>query len=75
VQFKTPLNLPEAQTTRNCRLEEITDGIVVNSQTKQRFTYNDPCVERGATVAYQEEAHNASLQAVKEILTANLKLN
>ena len=67
-QFMTPLKLPDAQTTRNCRLEEIADGIVVNSQTKQRFTYNDPCVERGATVAYQEEAHKASVQAVKEVL-------
>ena len=74
-QFKAPLTLPEAQTTRNCQLEEIANGIVVNSQTKQRFTYTDPCVERGATVAYQEEAHKASAQAVKEILSANLKLN
>jgi hypothetical protein len=73
-QFKAPLKLPDAQTTRNCRLEEIADGIVVNSQTKQRFTYSDPCVERGVTVAYQEEAHKASIQAVKEILSANLKL-
>jgi hypothetical protein len=68
------LKVPDAQTTRNCRLEEIADGIVVNSQTKQRFTYSDPCVERGVTVAYQEEAHKASIQAVKEILRANLKL-
>ena len=68
------LKVPDAQTTRNCRLEEIADGIVVNSQTKQRFTYSDPCVERGVTVAYQEEAHKASIQAVKEILSANLKL-
>ena len=57
------------------RAKEIADGIVVNSQTKQRFTYSDPCVERGVTVAYQEEAHKASIQAVKEILSANLKLN
>ena len=75
VQFKAPLKLPDAQTTRNCRLEEIADGIVVNSDTKQRFTYSDPCVERGATVAYQEEAHKASMQAVEEILRINLKLN
>ena len=73
--FMTLLKLPDAQTTRNCRLEEIADGIVVNSQTKQRFTYNDPCVERGATVAYQEEAHKASVQAVKEVLGTNLKVN
>jgi len=75
VQFKTPLKLPDAQTTRNCRLEEIADGIVVNSQTKQRFTFSDPCVERGPTVAYDEKAHKASVAAVREILTTNLKLN
>jgi dienelactone hydrolase len=75
VQFKTPLKLPDAQTTRNCRLEEIADGIVVNSQTQQRFTYSDPCVERGPTVAYQEEAHKASLLAVEEILRTKFKLD
>jgi dienelactone hydrolase len=76
VQFKTPPKLPDAQTTRNCRLEEIADGTIINSQTKQRFTHSDPCVERGGvTVAYQEEAHKASLAAVREILRANLKLN
>jgi dienelactone hydrolase len=75
VQFKTPVKFHDAQTTRNCRLEETADGVIVNSQTRQRFTYSDPCVERGPTVAYQEEAHKASVQAVREILGANLKLN
>jgi dienelactone hydrolase len=75
VQFKTPVKFSAAQTTRNCLLEEVADGIIINGQTKQRFTYSDPCVERGATVAYHEEAHKASLQAVKEILGANFKLN
>jgi dienelactone hydrolase len=75
VQFKTPLKLPDAQTTRNCRLEEIANGIVINSETKQRFTYSDPCVERGPTVAYHEEAHKASLQAVEEALRANFNLD
>ena len=75
VQFKGPLKLPDAQTTRTCQLEEVADGIVINSQTKQRFTYSDPCVERGPTVAYQEEAHKTSIQAVKKILSASLKLN
>jgi dienelactone hydrolase len=75
-QFRTPVKLPRAQTTRNCQLEEIADGMIINSQTKQRFTHNDPCVERGGvTVAYQDEAHKASLQAVKEILKTNLKLD
>ena len=74
-QFKTPLKLADAQTTRNCRLEEVADGVIVNSHSKQRFTYSDPCVERGATVAYQEEAHKASVQAVKELLRTNFKLN
>jgi hypothetical protein len=61
-QFKAPLKLPDAQTTRNCRLEEIADGIVVNSQTKQRFNYSDPCVELGATVAYHASSNLAQAQ-------------
>jgi ATP dependent DNA ligase C terminal region len=57
VQFETPVKLPSAQTTRNCRLEEVADGTIINSQTKQRFTHSDPSVDRGGVpVAYQEEA-------------------
>jgi dienelactone hydrolase len=75
VQFKTPQWLPQNQTTRRCTLEEVAGGTIINSETKQPFTFADPCVERGATVAYHEEAHKASIQAVSDFLRATFKLN
>ena len=46
-QFKAPLTLPEAQTTRNCQLEEIANGIVVNSQTNAVHLYRSLRGARG----------------------------
>ena len=54
--LKTPVKLAKAQTVRHCRMEEISGGRLVNSETKQVFTYADPCVERGTTMAYNAEA-------------------
>jgi dienelactone hydrolase len=65
----------QAQTTRRCRIEEVAEGHLVNSETKQSFSMEDPCVERGPTIAYNKEAHNASIQAVKEFLRVSLKLD
>jgi hypothetical protein len=75
VQFRTPQWLPQAQTTRRCTLEEVAGGTIINSDSKQPFTYADPLVERGATVAYHEEAHKASVQAVSDFLRALFKVN
>lgn len=72
--FKTPVKVPQAQTTRRCRLEEAPDGKIINSQTKQPFTNaGDPCVEKGVTIAYNAEAHAQALSAVKEFVGATLK--
>jgi dienelactone hydrolase len=73
--LKTPLKLPQAQKTGRCPpLEESSDGRIVNSQTKQPFTYaSDPCVERGATVAYNAQAHAEALKAVKAFVTERLQ--
>lgn len=73
--LKNPLKLPQAQTTRRCPpLEEAPDGRIVNSQTKQPFTYaGDPCVERGTTVAYNAQAHAEALKAIKEFVIATLQ--
>lgn len=72
--FKTPLKVPQAQTTRRCRLEEAPDGRIVNSQTRQPFTNaGDPCVEKGVTVAYNADAYAQVLVAVKEFIGAALK--
>jgi hypothetical protein len=55
-------------------LEEVPGGRIVNSQTKQPFTYaSDPCVERGVTVAYDAQAHAEVVKAIKEFLIVTLQ--
>jgi dienelactone hydrolase len=73
--LRQPVQLPQAQTTRNCRIIELESGLLVNAETKQPFTYNDPCVERGVTTAYDEHAAKASKQAVHELVETVLKPN
>lgn len=68
--LKTPIRLPEVLTQRNCRMEENPAGQIINLQTKQP----DPCTERGATLAYNAQAHSESQKAVKEFLTATFKI-
>ena len=70
--LKPPIQMAKAQTTRQCRLEEVADGRVINSRTKETFTYSDPCVERGATIAYDEQAYEAAQRALREFITATL---
>jgi len=69
-----PLRLPQAQTVRNCRMEENPIGRLINKETKQPFSYNDPCVARGATVAGNSQAYGEALKAVKECLAVTFKL-
>jgi dienelactone hydrolase len=71
--LKQPMKLSQAQTTRNCQLEEAERGQIVNSKTRQPFTYNDPCVERGVTVGYNESAAVETKKAVTDFVTATLK--
>lgn len=63
------VKLPQAQTTRRCRIEETEGGMIINSATKQAFTYADPCVERGTTIAYHPAAHAESVRAITGFLT------
>ncbi|MBB2927846.1 dienelactone hydrolase [Paraburkholderia silvatlantica] len=71
--LKQPQQLSQAQTTRNCLAVEVESGLVVNARTRQPFSYSDPCVERGATIAYDENAAAKARQAVGEIVRAVLK--
>jgi hypothetical protein len=48
-------------------------GVVINVKSGQPFTYADPCVELGPTIAYDEAAHAQSVKAVREIVAAALK--
>ncbi len=70
--LKTPQKLAQAQTTRRCQLEESADGRIINSQTRQPFTYGDPCVERGPTIGYNAQAAGEAQKAVRDLVTAVL---
>jgi dienelactone hydrolase len=68
----TPVKLPSALTTRNCRFEEGPDGRIVNRRTRRPFDYADPCVERGTTMAHDPRAHAAAVEAVRRLVTTAL---
>ena len=50
-------------------------GTIINAVTKQPFTMEDPCVERGPNLGYNSAATAAATQSVKEFLRVTLKLN
>ena len=72
--IKAPIFQPQGITTRHCVTEEKPIGRIINSQTQQTFSYDDPCVERGATIAYDAEAYSQVLVAVKGFLTEVFQL-
>ncbi|MGA8572200.1 MAG: dienelactone hydrolase family protein [Desulfobaccales bacterium] len=71
--LKTPLKLEKATTTRGCELAEAENGMIINVKTQQPFTYADPCVEYGPTLAYNEKAFTEARKAVKDFVTTILK--
>ena len=68
-----PIQLLQAQTTRNCTLREGDNGQVLNAKTNAVYTLNDPCVERGPHVGFNQAAYQATVKAVREFLTATFK--
>ncbi|SOE66156.1 Dienelactone hydrolase [Burkholderia sp. OK233] len=71
--FKPGTTLPQAQTVRHCELEEAENGQILDVKTKQPFSYSDPCVERGTTIGYDENAATQARQAVADLVKAVLK--
>jgi dienelactone hydrolase len=71
--LKNPKKLPQAQTSRNCSLEEAADGKIINSRTKQAFSLNDSCVERGATISYSAQTAAEARNAIREFVLQVLK--
>ena len=67
------ISLPNAQTTRNCRLVEGIGEAIHDVQTGQHYSLRSaPCVETGAHVGYDAAAATAVRAAVKEFLTGAL---
>jgi dienelactone hydrolase len=72
--FDNPLGAQPAvmqsrfQSVRNCKIEEeADDGLLINTDTRQPFTYTDACVVLGAHVGHDPLATQAAKQAVKEL--------
>ena len=63
------IKLEQALTARKCRFEEKPLGTLVNSDTGQPVSSNDPCIERGVTIAYNAEATDAARKDVVEFLS------
>jgi dienelactone hydrolase len=66
---------PSSQSVRNCTIQEEPVGVLINTTTKQQFTYQDACVERGPHIGHDPEATRQAKQAVKSFVRDILKLN
>jgi len=71
----TPSVSKDSQTVRRCRIREEPVGQLINTATKQVFTYKDPCVERDPHVGHDPAAAQAAKQSVKNLLRTVLKLD
>ena len=71
--LKRPLKLEKGQTTRLCERIEAQIGVITNAKTKQPFTYADPCVEYGPTVAYDGKAYVEARRSVGDFIAATLR--
>lgn len=66
---------PTFESARNCKIQEETDGLLINVETKQPFTYKDACVVRGPHLGYDPNSTQAAKTAVKAFLKALFKLD
>jgi dienelactone hydrolase len=67
---KEAVKVEQGMTVRKCALAENESGIVFDTATRQPFGPDDPCIERGPTVHYDEEATKKAHEEVKTFLAA-----
>jgi dienelactone hydrolase len=77
-QFDLPSDAPPRQNPREqnvsrCFWEERPEGHVVNRDSGQRFSLDDPCVFRGGTFGSDPAAYRAARDAVKALLGAEVR--
>jgi dienelactone hydrolase len=59
-----------AQSVRKCRIQERAVGELINAETKQSFSYKDPCVELNPHVGFDPQASAAAHVEVKALVMA-----
>ena len=73
--YLTPVReMPDAQTSRGCALEEADGGVIVNVETRRPFSLVDPCMQRGAKLGYDASATAEATKAVKQFFMSLWKL-
>jgi dienelactone hydrolase len=68
--FAEPYAAPRNQSTRHCRIMESPEGVLINQATGRPFSYDDACVARGTTAAYDAVASRAVIGAIKVLLAS-----
>jgi dienelactone hydrolase len=71
---KTPRVAKGSQSVRACKLKEEPLGTIINAESGQPFTYQDPCVQTDPHTGYNEGAANATRKAVKDFVRTVFKL-
>jgi dienelactone hydrolase len=64
----TRMEMPKAQSTRNCSIVEKPAGNLVNASTGNAFSYNDPCIAIGTHVGYNPVSTAKTIKGVIEFL-------
>ena len=70
----SPTPSRNAQTVRKCRLREDAKGVLVNTATRQRFSYADACVERDPHTGFSPDATSEAIWSVGKFLRTKLQL-
>jgi dienelactone hydrolase len=65
---------PTFESVRNCKIRESADGLLINADTGQPFTYKDACVVHGPHTGYDPVATQEARTAVGKFLRAVFKL-
>ncbi len=66
---------PAFQSLRNCKIRENGDGVLINTETNQPFTYRDACVAYGAHLGYQPVAAQAAKETIEAFMRSLFDLN
>ena len=70
-----PIQSPQSQSVRNCKIVEEGNGVLVNAASKEPFSYKDACVALGPHIGHDTEATQQAKQAVTQFVRTVFKMN
>jgi dienelactone hydrolase len=66
---------PTFESVRDCKIREGADGLLINTDTQQQFSYKDTCVVRGPHTGYDPAATLEAKRTVREFFKTVFQLN